>query len=236
MRTKLLTRRPGALADYELLEMILFLGIERRDTKPLAKATINRFGSLAVNRRGKGALTQPRCTRQDGAMCRPNMPLPPFRRAYGVRCRAQKGHDCRQWESNRPLIPTIVATCTEIASEPFLDADRQVGFDGPIEAAPTLETALLAAAERMLAVALQDGGTADGVMRIVWLLHAHQPVITSLSRSGPARLRFLAQQFQTLVLSGPQSWAVGLGEPLSPDACADWCRDSVALFLRGAQA
>ncbi len=47
MRTKLLTRGPGALADYELLEMLLFLGIGRRDTKPLAKATINRFGSLA---------------------------------------------------------------------------------------------------------------------------------------------------------------------------------------------
>ena len=47
MRLKLLIRGPGALADYELLEMLLFLGIERRDTKPLAKVTINRFGSLA---------------------------------------------------------------------------------------------------------------------------------------------------------------------------------------------
>ena len=36
-----------ALADYEILEMLLFLGIERRDTKPLAKSLINRFGDLA---------------------------------------------------------------------------------------------------------------------------------------------------------------------------------------------
>ncbi len=47
MRTKLLSNGPDGLADYEILEMLLFLGIPRRDTKPLAKETINRFGSLA---------------------------------------------------------------------------------------------------------------------------------------------------------------------------------------------
>lgn len=35
------------LADYELLEMLLFCGIPRGDTKPLAKALINQFGSFA---------------------------------------------------------------------------------------------------------------------------------------------------------------------------------------------
>lgn len=36
-----------ALADYELLELLLFRSIPRQDTKPLAKALIARFGSLA---------------------------------------------------------------------------------------------------------------------------------------------------------------------------------------------
>jgi len=36
-----------ALADYELLELLLFRFIPRQDTKPLAKALIARFGSLA---------------------------------------------------------------------------------------------------------------------------------------------------------------------------------------------
>ena len=36
-----------ALADYELLELMLFRFIPRQDTKPLAKALIARFGSLA---------------------------------------------------------------------------------------------------------------------------------------------------------------------------------------------
>lgn len=46
MRGRLLTSET-ALADYEILEMLLFLGIPRKDTKPLAKGLINEFGSLA---------------------------------------------------------------------------------------------------------------------------------------------------------------------------------------------
>ncbi len=37
----------AALADYELLELVLFRSIPRRDTKPVAKALIARFGGLA---------------------------------------------------------------------------------------------------------------------------------------------------------------------------------------------
>ncbi|WP_188968417.1 RadC family protein [Neoroseomonas lacus] len=47
MREKLLARGPDSLADYELLEMLLFFAMPKGDTKPLAKALINRFGSFA---------------------------------------------------------------------------------------------------------------------------------------------------------------------------------------------
>lgn len=36
-----------ALSDYELLEMVLFRALPRRDVKPLAKALITKFGSFA---------------------------------------------------------------------------------------------------------------------------------------------------------------------------------------------
>ncbi len=36
-----------ALSDYELMEMVLFRAIARRDVKPLAKALIAKFGSFA---------------------------------------------------------------------------------------------------------------------------------------------------------------------------------------------
>ncbi len=48
MRQKLLERKPDALADYELLEMLLFFAFKTGDTKPLAKSLINRFGSFAA--------------------------------------------------------------------------------------------------------------------------------------------------------------------------------------------
>jgi DNA repair protein RadC len=38
---------PDALADYELLEIVLYRSIPRADTKPIAKALLKRFGSLA---------------------------------------------------------------------------------------------------------------------------------------------------------------------------------------------
>ena len=37
----------AALADYELLEIALFRALPRRDTKPIAKALIRRFGNLS---------------------------------------------------------------------------------------------------------------------------------------------------------------------------------------------
>jgi DNA repair protein RadC len=47
MRLRLLTAGPDSLADYELLEMVLFLALARRDTKPIAKALMERFGSFS---------------------------------------------------------------------------------------------------------------------------------------------------------------------------------------------
>jgi len=48
MRARLLTAGPEALADHEMLEMVLFLALPRRDTKPIARALMNRFGSFAA--------------------------------------------------------------------------------------------------------------------------------------------------------------------------------------------
>jgi len=47
LREKFDQSGPGALADYELLEMLLFRTIPRQDTKPLAKALLTKFGDLA---------------------------------------------------------------------------------------------------------------------------------------------------------------------------------------------
>jgi DNA repair protein RadC len=47
LRERFVSGGPEALPDYELLELVLFAAIPRRDTKPLAKRLLARFGSFA---------------------------------------------------------------------------------------------------------------------------------------------------------------------------------------------
>ncbi|TGV42595.1 hypothetical protein EN811_25990, partial [bacterium M00.F.Ca.ET.168.01.1.1] len=47
LRERFVAGGADALPDYELLELLLFRLIPRVDTKPIAKALIARFGSLA---------------------------------------------------------------------------------------------------------------------------------------------------------------------------------------------
>lgn len=47
LRGRFLDAGSDALADYELLELLLFSALPRKDTKPIAKALIETFGSFA---------------------------------------------------------------------------------------------------------------------------------------------------------------------------------------------
>ena len=47
LRARFLKGGADAMPDYELLELTLFAALPRRDTKPLAKALLVRFGSFA---------------------------------------------------------------------------------------------------------------------------------------------------------------------------------------------
>jgi DNA repair protein RadC len=47
LRERFVASGPEALPDYELLELVLFSAIPRRDTKPVAKRLLARFGSFA---------------------------------------------------------------------------------------------------------------------------------------------------------------------------------------------
>jgi DNA repair protein RadC len=47
LRERFVTAGHGALPDYEMLELLLFRLIPRSDTKPVAKALLVRFGTLA---------------------------------------------------------------------------------------------------------------------------------------------------------------------------------------------
>jgi DNA repair protein RadC len=69
LRQRFLAGGPDALADYEMLELLLFQAIPRRDTKPIARALIARFGSYAgVLRADPAALMQVKGMGQPGAV------------------------------------------------------------------------------------------------------------------------------------------------------------------------
>lgn len=46
LRARLLAAGPDAVADHEMLEMLLFLALPRRDTKPIARDLLSRFGGF----------------------------------------------------------------------------------------------------------------------------------------------------------------------------------------------
>lgn len=48
LRERFVVDDGSAMPDYELLELILFSAIPRRDTKPVAKRLIARFGAWPV--------------------------------------------------------------------------------------------------------------------------------------------------------------------------------------------
>jgi DNA repair protein RadC len=70
LRTRFLEAGPQALADYEMIELVLFRAIPHRDVKPLAKELLAKFGSFAevisapierlreVGKLGEGAITE----------------------------------------------------------------------------------------------------------------------------------------------------------------------------------
>ena len=47
LRARFMEAGPEALADYEMLELVLFRAVPRRDVKPLAKGLLAKFGSFA---------------------------------------------------------------------------------------------------------------------------------------------------------------------------------------------
>jgi len=63
LRQRLIAAGPDSLADYELLEVLLFGGIPRRDVKPLAKKLLAEFGGL-----GAVLAAEPKALEQRGGL------------------------------------------------------------------------------------------------------------------------------------------------------------------------
>lgn len=84
LRQRLLHGGPNGLADYELLEFLLFAAFRQGDTKPLAKALIAHFGSFAaVLNADPAALQQVKGMGESGAAVLKSVSLAARRMARG---------------------------------------------------------------------------------------------------------------------------------------------------------
>ena len=82
---------------------------------------------------------------------------------------------------------------------------------------------------KLAAVVNEQGGTDEAIMLIAGVLERE-------SRAGRLTLDapvFAAQQFLHMVISWPQSRAMGLGKPMTPAELDAWAGNVVNLFLNG---
>jgi AcrR family transcriptional regulator len=130
-------------------------------------------------------------------------------------------------------------------------------FDVALLAAPGLEETLRRAAEHILSGALTREGLAlhrmviaeaprfPGLARILHEIGAAagtERIGRRLQQSAaageikPVDFRFAAEQFITMVVTGPRRRALGLGTPLNQAELRRWIDDTVELFLHGLRA
>ncbi len=126
------------------------------------------------------------------------------------------------------------------------------GFEQSLDATHGLEDALLLSARSMLDVALsstalalhalvtaeasrvpelaevmRQAGTDIGIVRVAALLQAHRPAL------AVQQARFVAEQFQSMVVTTLQRRALLTGQPAAAAERDAWCRATVALLLGG---
>lgn len=114
----------AALADYELLELILFQAIPRRDVKPLAKSLIERFGSFAA------VLGASRASLQDFGLGETTVDALKAIQEAGIRMTHEQAQSRLVFGSGQAVIDYCRARLAHATSEEFhlLFLDRKNGL------------------------------------------------------------------------------------------------------------
>lgn len=212
MRQRVLAHGAGGLADYELLEMLLFYGVPRRDTKPLAKSLINQFGSFsAVLDSASAVLQGAGAPRGAAALC---AQLPDV-----AACLVRDGGSNRaylgDWDSLLLYCNTVLRAAERpqmrmllLDSRNTLLADEQLVWAMPtakVEAervqqavAHVLQRALEVQASAIVSVYLAEPG-----QDVQTLLQNCTPFVASLRKAAP----LLAVSVHDHMVVGASAWA-----------------------------
>jgi DNA repair protein RadC len=127
LRTRFREAGGGALADYELLELILFQAIPRRDVKPLAKSLIERFGSFAA------VLGASRATLEDAGLSETTVDALKATQEAGIRLTRESAQSRPIFGSGQAVLDYCRAALAHADTEEFhvLFLDRKNGLIAP---------------------------------------------------------------------------------------------------------
>lgn len=188
MRERVLRHGAAGLADYELIEMLLFSGVPRRDTKPLAKALINQFGSLSAV-----LAAQPAALRAAGAPertagvfgCVAQLAASPPREAGPERLTLDSWSSIFQYASSR-----LMLSPQGQARALFLDSHNNLLVDEALPGQPLNDEAEAATHLMRRAVALH--ACAVVVVHLVWddalldqALAEARPLAAAIGQAAP---------------------------------------------------
>jgi DNA repair protein RadC len=127
LRTRFREGGGTALADYELLELLLFQAIPRRDVKPLAKSLIERFGSFAA------VLGASRANLEDAGLGETTVDALKAIQEAGIRLTRENAQSRPVFGSGQAVIDYCRAALAHAETEEFhvLFLDRKNGLIAP---------------------------------------------------------------------------------------------------------
>ncbi len=127
LRTRFREAGGGALADYELLELILSQAIRRRDVKPLAKRLIERFGSFA------GVVSASRAALEEAGLGETTVDALKVVQEASIRVTREQAQSRRVFGSGQAVIDYCRAALAHADTEEFhvLFLDRKNGLIAP---------------------------------------------------------------------------------------------------------
>jgi DNA repair protein RadC len=205
LRDRFMTGGADALPDYELLELTLFSAIPRRDTKPLAKQLIARFGDFA------GVISAPPAQLALEGLSDNTIATLKLIQAGALRLGRQRVMDREVLSSWSALIDYLRAAMGREANEQFrlLFLDRKNALIADeIQARGTVDHTPVYVRE-VVKRALELGATA------LILVHNHPSGDPTPSRADIEMTRDIARALSPLGVTVHDHIIIGRGEPAS---------------------
>jgi DNA repair protein RadC len=205
LRNRFMTGGADALPDYELVELLLFAAIPRRDVKPLAKRLVQRFRDFA------GVISAPPAALEQEGLSESSIAMLKLVQAGALRLGRQRVLDRPVLSSWTALVDYLRAAMAHETNEQFrlLFLDRKNALiDEEVQARGTVDHTPVYIRE-VVKRALDLGATA------LILVHNHPSGDPTPSRADIEMTRDITRAAAPLGITVHDHIIIGRGEPAS---------------------